>query len=328
MTTALQILLIFCLLAVIVLGYSNFPSPSKKFTILLTKLTDNVESVHLQLNNNNNNNDKNISTETEGNSPFTVLLTEYVNIENNKTILASAEGLSTDELSIYSRYLFNQNYSLQTGVITRKRRVNLKCHDTYNELMSLWKSEKLLVKSKDFPSNILNNEDKVDKFKSIISSHIRKMKMVHEDSRLYDNIIQKFLNVSINFTEYSNNNIITLNFDEKISKLKSFAVWFRNEFPYYYDNCIFCKNKQSNFPYGSVYPTKEELSYHARITELYCCSICKETSRFPRFNSVHKVLDTRRGRCGEYSMLMLRMLNLLGHTHTFNSFLATYTYLL
>jgi hypothetical protein len=326
MTIALQILLLFCLLALIVLGYSNFPT--KKSTILL-KLTDNVESVHLQLNNNNNNNnDKNISTEIEGNSPFTVLLTEYVNIENNKTILASAEGLSTDELSIYSRYLFNQNYSLQTGVITRKRRVNLKCHDTYNELMSLWKSEKLLVKSKDFPSNILINEDKVDKFKSIISSHIRKMKMVHEDSKLYDNIIQKFLNVSINFTEYSNINIIALNFDEKISKLKSFAVWFRDEFPYYYDNCIFCKNKQSNFQYGSVYPTKEELSYHARITELYCCSICKETSRFPRFNSVHKVLDTRRGRCGEYSMLMLRMLNLLGRTHTFNSFLATYTYLL
>ena len=310
----LLLLLLFSIFVVVTTGYfTPLEKISTRSLKLSENLSENLQSVHLQLNNNDNNNNNN-SFETVSNSPFTVLLTEYVNADSNTTIIASTEGLSTEELSMYSRYLFNKNLSVEAGIITRKRNVNLRCNDRYSELMSLWKSERLLVKSKDFPNNILNSEDKIDKFRSTIGLHVRKMKMVHEDSRLYDDIIQKFLINCTNITEYTVKNITVFTFDEIILKLKSFAVWFRNEFPYYYDNCIFCKNKRSNLQYGSVYPSKEEIEFQARITELYYCSMCNNTTRFPRFNSVHKVLDTRRGRCGEYSMLMLRMLNLLGWT--------------
>ena len=52
----------------------------------------------------------------------------------------------------------------------------------------------------------------------------------------------------------------------------------------------------------------------AADTELYVCGKdCTHTSRFPRYNAVNRVLGTRRGRCGEYSILSLRVLQLLGH---------------
>ena len=52
---------------------------------------------------------------------------------------------------------------------------------------------------------------------------------------------------------------------------------------------------------------------NAGRTELYLCGKCGGQHRFPRFNNVIKVLETRRGRCGEYSVLFLRMLRLLGY---------------
>lgn len=48
-------------------------------------------------------------------------------------------------------------------------------------------------------------------------------------------------------------------------------------------------------------------------TEIYSCKKCQSLTRFPRFNYLDRVLDTRRGRCGEYSMLMYRFLRLLGY---------------
>ena len=52
----------------------------------------------------------------------------------------------------------------------------------------------------------------------------------------------------------------------------------------------------------------------ASRTELYLCSRCNTTSRFARYQDVTKVLETRRGRCGEYSVLMMQLLQGLGYT--------------
>lgn len=60
-----------------------------------------------------------------------------------------------------------------------------------------------------------------------------------------------------------------------------------------------------------MYPSEVERDHMAGVTELYKCGHCNSVTRFPRFNAVTKCLTTRRGRCGEYSILMLRMLKLL-----------------
>ena len=64
---------------------------------------------------------------------------------------------------------------------------------------------------------------------------------------------------------------------------------------------------------GYVYPNEKERRGKAGRTEIYCCHKCGAISRFPRYNSASSVLRSQRGRCGEYSMLILRFFRALGH---------------
>lgn len=49
--------------------------------------------------------------------------------------------------------------------------------------------------------------------------------------------------------------------------------------------------------------SEEEREGQANRVEVYCCKVCSETTTFPRYNSVRKLLETRKGRCGEYANL-------------------------
>ena len=140
---------------------------------------------------------------------------------------------------------------------------------------------------------------------------------------------------------------------EQLAKLKHFLEWFRSLFPYYYDRCGSCgasikedsaaaqasqhadehtnsnESKEADDEnsdddkddgdlehqtfIGYVYPDRDELVGKASRTELYQCHVCHNFTRFPRFNSARHVMDSRRGRCGEYSMLLFRFLRALHH---------------
>lgn len=63
---------------------------------------------------------------------------------------------------------------------------------------------------------------------------------------------------------------------------------------------------------GYMCPTPSELRGGASRTELYRCRSCMSYTRFPRYNKALWVTTTRRGRCGEYSMLLYRMLRTFG----------------
>ncbi len=69
-----------------------------------------------------------------------------------------------------------------------------------------------------------------------------------------------------------------------------------------------------NFSFvGYVAPSQSERLGNASRTELYRCRSCSAFTRFPRYNKALWVTQTRRGRCGEYSMLLYRMLRALGY---------------
>lgn len=69
-----------------------------------------------------------------------------------------------------------------------------------------------------------------------------------------------------------------------------------------------------NFSFvGYVAPSQSERLGNASRTELYRCRSCSAFTRFPRYNKALFVTQTRRGRCGEYSMLLYRMLRALGY---------------
>ncbi|KAL7747950.1 Peptide-N(4)-(N-acetyl-beta- glucosaminyl)asparagine amidase [Sorochytrium milnesiophthora] len=90
--------------------------------------------------------------------------------------------------------------------------------------------------------------------------------------------------------------------DEQTLLVKQLLAWFKNDFFTWVDKlpCAFCSSKSTDF-LGSGTPTPDELRHGGARIELYRCQTCGSTSRFPRFNDPVKLLETRRGRCGEYA---------------------------
>jgi hypothetical protein len=64
---------------------------------------------------------------------------------------------------------------------------------------------------------------------------------------------------------------------------------------------------------GYLYPSTTERLGNASRTELYRCRSCDSFTRFPRYNKALWVTSMQRGRCGEYSMLLYRMLRAMGY---------------
>lgn len=52
---------------------------------------------------------------------------------------------------------------------------------------------------------------------------------------------------------------------------------------------------------GMVNATVEDLRFGGNRVELYRCKKCSGTTRFPRYNDPLKLVETRRGRCGEWA---------------------------
>ena len=72
------------------------------------------------------------------------------------------------------------------------------------------------------------------------------------------------------------------------------------------------ENDRSSF-LGYEYPSDDEINGKATRTEIYWCEQCGAFTRFPRYNSASYIVDKSRGRCGEYSMLLFRMLRSMGY---------------
>eukprot|EP00429_Kryptoperidinium_foliaceum_P006015 CAMPEP_0176014200 /NCGR_PEP_ID=MMETSP0120_2-20121206/6700_1 /TAXON_ID=160619 /ORGANISM="Kryptoperidinium foliaceum, Strain CCMP 1326" /LENGTH=1189 /DNA_ID=CAMNT_0017347133 /DNA_START=97 /DNA_END=3666 /DNA_ORIENTATION=- len=68
--------------------------------------------------------------------------------------------------------------------------------------------------------------------------------------------------------------------------------------------CVKCGCKECEMKTVRGPETEEEKEGNAKRVEVYYCPECKEnTTTFPRYNNARKLLETRKGRCGEYSNL-------------------------
>ncbi|KAI8881403.1 concanavalin A-like lectin/glucanase [Backusella circina FSU 941] len=87
--------------------------------------------------------------------------------------------------------------------------------------------------------------------------------------------------------------------DELVKRL---LHWFKNEFFSWVDvaPCDYCGSKQTRAT-GYADPTSEDISLGAHVVETSQCHQCFKTTRFPRYNDPKKLLQTRRGRCGEWA---------------------------
>ncbi|XP_005937554.1 peptide-N(4)-(N-acetyl-beta-glucosaminyl)asparagine amidase [Haplochromis burtoni] len=77
--------------------------------------------------------------------------------------------------------------------------------------------------------------------------------------------------------------------------------WFKNDFFTWVDclPCHLCGGQTQNAP--SLSPSTDDLHWGAQRVENHYCQSCRVSTRFPRYNSPEKLLETRRGRCGEWA---------------------------
>jgi peptide-N4-(N-acetyl-beta-glucosaminyl)asparagine amidase len=86
---------------------------------------------------------------------------------------------------------------------------------------------------------------------------------------------------------------------ERVHLAKELLHWFKNSF-FSWTNapkCSKCGDPTSAI--GATGPTPDERLFLAGHVEVYRCN-CGATTRFPRYNHVEKLLQTRTGRCGEW----------------------------
>jgi hypothetical protein len=275
-------------------------------------------SVHLKLTKLFDHNDLSFKEDnnTEKNTSVFEIVEMYRLSTNESLVSCSTESIQS--LPYFYCHTFNvtANDLKLDDIGTRKRSFDIDANTTSKDLQDLWRSEKYLATGKDFPYNVLRKKQK-EKVADTVASHVSRIQRIRRECAQTDIPLLGFLkaqNISgLPWTDYqfaaSAEETVTL------TSLKKFLVWFRDEFPYYYDACLHCGNSVNNSYYGVVYPTEDERSHQAGVVELYLCGNeqCASTSRFARFNSVLKMLQTRRGRCGEYSVLVMRMLLLLGY---------------
>lgn len=101
-----------------------------------------------------------------------------------------------------------------------------------------------------------------------------------------------------------------LGYADPLDAWRPLLSWFVSHFPYDRVLCGACGGQ--GYVLGGVAPTPRERGFDADRVELHRCASCGHVSRFPRYNSVAKVLQTRQGRCGEYSTVVLQLALALG----------------
>ncbi|KAJ7415446.1 Peptide-N(4)-(N-acetyl-beta-glucosaminyl)asparagine amidase [Willisornis vidua] len=78
--------------------------------------------------------------------------------------------------------------------------------------------------------------------------------------------------------------------------------WFKTSF-FHWVNSLPCSRCGGQTEPKSDYllPTEEDLRWNASRVENHYCNQCQFCNRFPRYNNPEKLLETRRGRCGEWA---------------------------
>uniref|UniRef100_A0AAR2LKG1 Peptide-N(4)-(N-acetyl-beta-glucosaminyl)asparagine amidase n=1 Tax=Pygocentrus nattereri TaxID=42514 RepID=A0AAR2LKG1_PYGNA len=77
--------------------------------------------------------------------------------------------------------------------------------------------------------------------------------------------------------------------------------WFKGEFFSWVDSLPCSQCGGSTQSSGSLSPSADDLRWDAGRVENHYCNACHLSTRFPRYNNPEKLLETRRGRCGEWA---------------------------
>lgn len=94
--------------------------------------------------------------------------------------------------------------------------------------------------------------------------------------------------------------------------LLQLLIWFKQSFSWVNQpSCSRCGSETASIGMGSA--ATEELRFGANRVELYRCKKCAAVTRFPRYNDPLKLVETRRGRCGEWANCFTLYCRALGY---------------
>lgn len=99
--------------------------------------------------------------------------------------------------------------------------------------------------------------------------------------------------------------------DEKDCLFLEVVRWF-GKFFHWLDKPICANCGTKTVAIGPVQPTSEDLRWEAGRVEGFKCPKCGKDERFPRYNHPRKLLETRRGRCGEFANCKALVLRSMG----------------
>jgi Transglutaminase-like superfamily len=300
--------------------------PTTPNSAAMTRREAQKESVHLQLTGLEQDDPEQEQEKREkGDDKNLAVLTEFRDKQTNSTLVACEGGLSSNSrsrLECFGIYQRGINFTKEQDVELVERIFDLRNQQSVEELLTLWKSERLLSNSKEFPPNKPHavgpeNANEVQQFETKLLGLARRVmgwKLQASDHEHETRAVKAFLDASP-WPQSISSARESANATLETATVKSFLEYFRRELPYYYSACLAddCGHRDNNHHLGVIFPRKDEQGHKAAVCELIVCSTCSQVSRFPRFNALNKVLDTRRGRCGEYSVLVLVMFELLGY---------------
>ncbi|XP_062190755.1 peptide-N(4)-(N-acetyl-beta-glucosaminyl)asparagine amidase isoform X2 [Phragmites australis] len=88
--------------------------------------------------------------------------------------------------------------------------------------------------------------------------------------------------------------------EEDQAFLLQLLFWFKQSFSWVNAApCESCGRETSSVGMGTPLPS--EIEFGASRVEIYRCNHCSSITRFPRYNDPYKLLQTRKGRCGEWA---------------------------
>lgn len=114
---------------------------------------------------------------------------------------------------------------------------------------------------------------------------------------------------------YGNVDSMPLSCDEEYSDnlVKELLRYFKQDFFKWVNvpDCDHCGANDSTSQ-GSTGPNSDEAPYECWVVELYKCNKCGQITRFPRYNDPIKLLEYRKGRCGEWCNVFTLILKSFG----------------
>ena len=112
----------------------------------------------------------------------------------------------------------------------------------------LWNSGRLMTRSKSFSEDVQPSKARVagystyQSFENLLRSNSRRMKLLHANRSNDLDIMRSFLvEQGIDWGRFQADPRRSRN--ETLAAVKDFCVWFREQFPYYRDDCAVCANK-------------------------------------------------------------------------------------